>query len=636
MSRNFEADVDTQREYYNAAYFNKSGSNQIAKYEATLLKPFFNDPDKWKLAINRFRVPLSAIPLNANNIPFEQWQVGIGFNSSTITRNAFDFVPQYNQKFQSIPKSYNINQSQIQRVDDSLSIVLQFGNIINGSNIKPAYDFLFGGVVYVVNSNLTQVDVYDIKSLTVIVSLQAPANRVITSITSEPATGKFFMAYADGAGENVYIQQYEHTAYATFTTSNIYATNTLRPGSIYSMTFYSSKIYAIYQPIDGGTSPVAYLSVYDEGVNLPLVNNNWNYENSYITHNAVNNIIFVSVIAANPIGQRILAYNPSAGPSYITNVGNFPGSTNGFTLSSINPFVGYDSNQNLIINTSNGTQIRGYSLPSTLPLVSTINFPNGSNTIFQTPPSQSPVESGLYDIFTYQDFLNKINEAFLASFETLKQQLGASFLPTQAPSVIFDSATKLFSVVLEGQYLTLNDDGSKQYSIFMNNALYQKFFFPSVSYNSQYYSLLLQNYGINAIQGTGSATLPQFFYVQQETSTIYAFNDLTRIILGTISIPVSGDGEGTFFTNTGTSTNKSINMITDIIPDTSDQTNFDPVIYIPQGILRWYNLYAQQPFTKIDLIFYYETKDGIIKELPIPTGEYFSCKLEFKKGAGDF
>jgi hypothetical protein len=170
----------------------------------------------------------------------------------------------------------------------------------------------------------------------------------------------------------------------------------------------------------------------------------------------------------------------------------------------------------------------------------------------------------------------------------------------------------------------------------MNDALYNQFFFPSNDYKIGFKSIIVQNYGFNAVEGNGSITLPQFINIYQETSTIYSFNDLTRIIVGTLSIPVSGDGDGTHFTNDNTTNNKTINQITDILPDTTLQTNFEPIIYIPAGILRWYNLYAQQPFTKIDLIFYYETKDGVLRPLLIPAGEYFSCKLEFKKGQGDF
>jgi len=77
-------------------------------------------------------------------------------------------------------------------------------------------------------------------------------------------------------------------------------------------------------------------------------------------------------------------------------------------------------------------------------------------------------------------------------------------------------------------------------------------------------------------------------------------------------------------------------MITDIVPDTTTLTPGSVLIYIPAGILRWYNMYAQQPFDKVDLILYYETKDGNIYPIDILNGEFFSVKLEFKKGPGDF
>ena len=99
---------------------------------------------------------------------------------------------------------------------------------------------------------------------------------------------------------------------------------------------------------------------------------------------------------------------------------------------------------------------------------------------------------------------------------------------------------------------------------------------------------------------------------------------------------MSGDGDGVIFTNQGATSNKTLNMITDIAPDTTSQLTGTRLIYIPNGILRWYNLYAQQPFSKIDMQVYYEMKDGQIYNLVIPNNEYFSVKLEFKKGLGDF
>jgi hypothetical protein len=54
---------------------------------------------------------------------------------------------------------------------------------------------------------------------------------------------------------------------------------------------------------------------------------------------------------------------------------------------------------------------------------------------------------------------------------------------------------KLFNLIVEGQYLTLNPDGSNQYKIVMNTALWEKFYFPYTENSPQsgIYTLLMQN-----------------------------------------------------------------------------------------------------------------------------------------------
>ena len=93
MSYNNFNTQETQREYFNAQYFNQSNASTVARYETTLLKPFFLNPDKWKLCINRASVPLS-MPLSHNNIPFNGWEVGFSFNGESVV----ELVPQINQK----------------------------------------------------------------------------------------------------------------------------------------------------------------------------------------------------------------------------------------------------------------------------------------------------------------------------------------------------------------------------------------------------------------------------------------------------------------------------------------------------------------------------------------------------------
>ena len=190
---------------------------------------------------------------------------------------------------------------------------------------------------------------------------------------------------------------------------------------------------------------------------------------------------------------------------------------------------------------------------------------------------------------------------------------------TEAPRVVYEASTKLFSVIVVGLFLT-----SATYLLDINTNLQSMFLFPSVNdpNNPGFRSLIVQNNVTNAV---GSTTPPTYILVAQEASTIFKFYDLVRLIVQTSQIPVSGDSEGT---------NNSILLITDVVPDTSTLAPSSLLIYQPT-VLRWYNLYGTTPLTKIDLSFAYGTKDGSVYQIYITPGEYASCKLEFKRQAGN-
>jgi len=661
MSRNFFADIETQREYLNITYFNQSGTNQIAKYETTLLKPLFHDPNKWQLAVNRFRIPLSGIPLTSNNIPFNQWQIGFTYQTQAGTplNDVFKYVPQYNQK--TVNNTNQMNMFVFDNTQTSCPVKTATSN--NGFT-NPIEEFqTSNGVIEgetvdyaILNTNeflYTLTDNGNIRIYTsdgqVILHYIAPANTYYYNICSNKQTGDFYVGQLDSSNNSV-IQAFIYNGSGNWTATSTYynvpgtSTAISQSGGI---TFVGTQLFycdvapmtapsgtdlqvLVWDTVPSNVNPAATynLAIISSAVSaFPEIVSDGTY--LYVYYSGLSNAVFVK-------------YNTTFTEQARLQISNALLSNN------INTLIGFDQNNNLLYS----TQQTGQGLIKYIAGVSTTTMtqsyigvdPNSDGNDFCTtliypkPLVSSIVDAGPYDIFTYQSYLNKINQAFNEGFLAIKAQVGSAFLPTEPPRVIYDSTTKFFSIIVEGSYLTLNPDGSNQYILYMNTALWSKFFFPFTtdSPTAGFYKLLMQNNGINAIQGTGSATLPQFIYIQQENSTIYQFFDLTRIIIGTSTIPVSGDAECKSFSTNGIATNNSLNMITDILPDTSNLTNSDPLIYVPAGILRWYNLYAQQPFTKLDIITYYETKDGIIKPVNLPNGEYFSIKLEFKKGQGDF
>ena len=635
MSRNFTTDVDTQREYFNASYFNKSGTSQIAKYETTLLKPFFQDPDQWKLAINRFRLPLSGIPLTNNNIPFNQWQVGIQYLPEDVSPvSDVEYVNQFNPKTLSQQTLYSIcntiSSQKIQTVLQDLQDYNVFSTTLladrNDLSIPAQYDA--EQTLYLSSGNNRTIFCYNIITGAEVGAVALPANSQTNAFYADSA-GNLYISVFNITTSTFTINQYDRTTPTTWTASTIYNTNNVQCTSVYTTDFNNLLVGTEYGT---GTLLVFNIGTSDIATSIEATAPSSQYCLSRIPLNENVKIYTVGNVADK--GQYV-QYR-------LIRVG---GNISAITLASANfnfaisKFLGFDYDTNLLLLGIDG-------------IYYAVN-PNTGATAYTFSPIAAPsailpsnltvnasINSGGFEIFTYQEFLNQINDAFILSFINLKNELGAVFLPTEPPSIVFNPTNKLFSLVCEGLYTSKNNNGTSQYKILMNNTLWNNFYFPAhntIDPQTGLISIIIANYGINAVEGNGSITLPQFIYTSQESSTIYAFNDLTRIIVGTQgSIPVSGDGEGAVFTNTGTTTNNSINIITDIIPDTSVQMNTSPIIYVPNGILRWYNLYAQQPFSKIDLIFYYETKDGIIRQVEIINGEYFSVKLEFKKGPGDF
>jgi hypothetical protein len=640
MSRNFTADVDTQREYFNATYYNNSGETQNAKYDTTLLKPFFNDPDKWKLAINRMRIPLSGIPLTKNNIPFEQWQVGLSYqNNGQNAQLLTSYVQQLNPASANAYLTYNLTpQLDRQEIESIVPFTVQNNITLSGSTItgdtggfyvQPCYDnYNADGIIqptmYCLANDFKSINCYRSYRATPIANLEIPNftlpdNHVSCMCTD--TVGNLYVAYTsvDNDGNEIpNVQSFNRTTYDTWSVSTLYVYGGL---SIYFNTYINAiavlgnLLFGFCQV--GGQPATSSVSIGWNIGTAPAIGPGqaFAYKNNVVISNGA------LYFQTNSLGT--LRVTTSSQQVYLRN--------NVYA----DYFLGFDTSGNLLIVKDNVYSAYNYTQGFT---AYTFTPTGGSVMIVNSSPLVVAADSGLADIFTYQTFLNQINLAFQSAFVSIQSTYTANNGPTNAPNIVYNASTRLFSLICEGQYTEVDTSGNPKFQIFLNPTLYSKFLFPK-SISQPYDGLnaiLIQNNGTNAVVGNGSASLPQFISMQQEDSTIYAFYDLVRIIVGTTLIPVSGDGEGKTFSTTGFVSNSSINMITDIVPDTTSLTPGSVIIYVPEGILRWYNLYAQQPFSRVDLTLSYETKDGTLYPIPIVTGEFFSVKLEFKKGPGDF
>jgi hypothetical protein len=87
-----------RNEFYNAEIINESVNDIECKYNAILSAPLLENPENYNVAVNRFRVPITSIPLTKNNIPFKKWQVQLGYNDNNLWNYNNQYVPQLNEK----------------------------------------------------------------------------------------------------------------------------------------------------------------------------------------------------------------------------------------------------------------------------------------------------------------------------------------------------------------------------------------------------------------------------------------------------------------------------------------------------------------------------------------------------------
>jgi hypothetical protein len=235
---------------------------------------------------------------------------------------------------------------------------------------------------------------------------------------------------------------------------------------------------------------------------------------------------------------------------------------------------------------------------------------------------------GTYDYFgpsiwNYQDFIDSINAGLLASFNNFVAGTPAfAHKPTTAPYMIYTAESELCSLIAEEKYDVSGTYADPVY-IYFNSTLTT--YFPALqNFENEtdpiktYYLKVKDNF--NNVSVVGGIT---YYEVKEEYTTLFLWNDMQKILLETDSIPVNNE-------LLGSQTNKTRKIITDFEP-LSNINDRSQIQYFPQGPLRFYDLISDYPLKRINLRFYWETKDGRI--FPIYLNDYDNCsvKIYFKR-----
>lgn len=210
-------------------------------------------------------------------------------------------------------------------------------------------------------------------------------------------------------------------------------------------------------------------------------------------------------------------------------------------------------------------------------------------------------------IYSYDQILTLVNIAFTNCVLRLGTKDNA--LPAGQPIMIFNPATKLFSVNIPADYANLVQ---VSFSAGMQSIFHMPSSVSSILTDAAITDLF---YVISETSGTANGSSVQ---VTQEFSSMSHLMDLDLIRVNT-NIPANGD----------VNSNTTVNAITDFTPDPDGLSPSSTLVYLPNGFYREYAIRGMAALRSIDVSIWYRSRTGKTQRLMINPGESWSIKLVF-------
>lgn len=224
-----------------------------------------------------------------------------------------------------------------------------------------------------------------------------------------------------------------------------------------------------------------------------------------------------------------------------------------------------------------------------------------------------------YFIYSIQPFIDMINTALNASFVSAGSPGGT------APYYIYTASTQLISLIVTQGFL------NSGYLIYMNS--YLNNYLSSFSYTTQCY----QNSG-PYLYIHNLATLPYGspsggpYQFDQEYNSMDTWIDVRKIVITTGGIPIVQEASPTFdfMSSQNNGTANYFPIITDYSVTFDNINDFSTVlVYNPTAQYRLIDMYSNVPLTKVDLSFFWVSRNGSMHPLYINPGQSAEIKLAF-------
>lgn len=273
-----------------------------------------------------------------------------------------------------------------------------------------------------------------------------------------------------------------------------------------------------------------------------------------------------------------------------------------------------------------GIELGASVYPERVMFVATNSLPAPTPAASYPYFSASQISSGYYTMFAAQPLVSMVNTALAAAHT-------ASGIGGAAPYYIFDPTTQLFSLIVTQTFIA-----SGAY-IYMNNSL--------VNYFSGF-----NFYYVGTFQAAGTAGIrfrhiltplpygspvggPYKFDAEYDASSLWF--DIRKIVVTSTSIPTSPEFNPVttplgIVASGLDSTSNTFPIITDFISTFDNFNEYGSTItYNPTTQYRLVDLNSNAPLNRIQLTFYWLSKNGTLYPLFLSPNQTITMKLAFIK-----
>ena len=279
-----------------------------------------------------------------------------------------------------------------------------------------------------------------------------------------------------------------------------------------------------------------------------------------------------------------------------------------------------------------------------------IFIPQNKQAIVPSPPSQTQSglqnnETGYYDIYNYQYWIQLVNNTFQQCYNDLNTQVvtaGLALPSPYAPVMSWDTQTNI--AILNADQAGYDDTAANYIAIYFNPSLFNLFSsFPfiiesaNVVPNGKNARIIMSGFGgANVVPFPPVNPLYTALQIVQEYSTIVLWTPITSIVFTSNTLPIVANQvsapllffNGKRFQSGGNNANIA-QIITDFVAN--DGIYKPNIVYIPSAQYRLVNLVGNSPLYNIDIEVFYKNRVGEFIPIRLGSGGTATIKILFTR-----